>query len=771
MPEENLQNYSLPEQEIVIQDPLKTSFEKSPGHGEVIGGNLPFRGWLWKKTRKWLIILLVLITGVVGGYFVLDSYFPQYAKYVQPYLGPVLDPINNRVNSIISTLPIIGGAPYKSEDIFKAFEKTVLMDSAKYKAGIYIETQDKESGIKPLVVKIPKGEIPDDLKNGIIFYDYSSGIKSGEIKNDTAIVVDLSELKSIMNAKATDNAKLELVSSILSELGLYYGKNLKDPATLAELKDVSSSTYSTYGYDKWGSLEGKYYTYTAAPDLKSFKLAITLDSPQSVEALKRGLDTYKKDSYLGTKFKEDSITFDGNKVIFNERSVGFAYNLTYISLGNTSVAEQVASLFSDGSSGGYLSYIPGRFKLNLNIGGIMQSKDSKSFYIQLGGKADFEDLVVEADFEFTNVDKESFLKINKFPSIFMDISKVREEWIKLPTASKSSDSTYSDSDFYSEYATSIQEGIIDYREKSDRNFEQMRKLASVAEKERIITAEPPVKEKINDKTAYKYPVTIDENKLASFYEKAAAELKEFGDEALIKDNELTRLFFNSNGLKEIIKYLKDTSDFNVWVDASGYIVKYQYDIKYVPYVSSESQAASNKQFYISASVELSDINKNLEVEKPGKYIEWKEAVSKLFGVLEEQLDDARGKARDARRIADVSQLRTAAELYFDDNNGSYPTSLSIANLKAYFSSVDVPKDPVTGKEYNYAYYPASKPTKYHIWIQLEEENQASLRSDSDINSKIWIGNSIDASFPNTEACAEPFGDGTAVDCIYDLGQK
>src|SRR5262245_9044312 len=37
-----------------------------------------------------------------------------------------------------------------------------------------------------------------------------------------------------------------------------------------------------------------------------------------------------------------------------------------------------------------------------------------------------------------------------------------------------------------------------------------------------------------------------------------------------------------------------------------------------------------------------------------------------------QLGVARAKARDAKRIADVNQLRTAIELYFDDYSGSYP---------------------------------------------------------------------------------------------------
>ena len=47
-----------------------------------------------------------------------------------------------------------------------------------------------------------------------------------------------------------------------------------------------------------------------------------------------------------------------------------------------------------------------------------------------------------------------------------------------------------------------------------------------------------------------------------------------------------------------------------------------------------------------------------------------------------QLGVARQRARDAKRIVDISQVRTAAELYFDDA-GQYPqvaTFLGLAGL-------------------------------------------------------------------------------------------
>lgn len=138
-----------------------------------------------------------------------------------------------------------------------------------------------------------------------------------------------------------------------------------------------------------------------------------------------------------------------------------------------------------------------------------------------------------------------------------------------------------------------------------------------------------------------------------------------------------------------------------------------------------------------------------------------------------QLGVARGKARDAKRIADVSQLRTAAELYFDDNNAHYPTALSIANLGKYLSSNAVPTDPITGAGYFYAFNPATNPIQYQVWTELEQKSSSALAADADLDSSGWAGgNTINASSPaTTEVCTANYNAGAARDCIYDVGQK
>ncbi|MSU56145.1 MAG: DUF4214 domain-containing protein, partial [Candidatus Taylorbacteria bacterium] len=106
----------------------------------------------------------------------------------------------------------------------------------------------------------------------------------------------------------------------------------------------------------------------------------------------------------------------------------------------------------------------------------------------------------------------------------------------------------------------------------------------------------------------------------------------------------------------------------------------------------------------------------------------------------EGLSDARMRARDARRVADIKQLQVALELFYDAK-GSYPASLS--ELGTSIISV-VPKDP-TGNQYSYKALPegcsssGKKCTNYHIGASLEGSDAQSLKGDSDSDTSGLVG--------------------------------
>ncbi len=67
------------------------------------------------------------------------------------------------------------------------------------------------------------------------------------------------------------------------------------------------------------------------------------------------------------------------------------------------------------------------------------------------------------------------------------------------------------------------------------------------------------------------------------------------------------------------------------------------------------------------------------------------------------LNQARARARDARRVADVSQMRTALEMYYNDN-ANYPDdasttagdSITGASGAIYLRAIPTPPTPVDG---------------------------------------------------------------------------
>ncbi len=88
------------------------------------------------------------------------------------------------------------------------------------------------------------------------------------------------------------------------------------------------------------------------------------------------------------------------------------------------------------------------------------------------------------------------------------------------------------------------------------------------------------------------------------------------------------------------------------------------------------------------------------------------------------------KRRDQKRISDIQNLAQVLDEFYKDY-GFYPVSLSYLSPK-YLS--EIPRDPQTGQDYFYAYYPSFKPFAYHLGARLEGE-RFELRRDDDFNSK------------------------------------
>lgn len=99
----------------------------------------------------------------------------------------------------------------------------------------------------------------------------------------------------------------------------------------------------------------------------------------------------------------------------------------------------------------------------------------------------------------------------------------------------------------------------------------------------------------------------------------------------------------------------------------------------------------------------------------------------LASIVLASLNTARKKSRDARRIADLNQIRLANELYFDSNSGAY--AATIATLAAANSCgtgatciASTPTPPTGGTQAvagAYDYCVASPATTYGVRAGLE----------------------------------------------------
>ena len=108
----------------------------------------------------------------------------------------------------------------------------------------------------------------------------------------------------------------------------------------------------------------------------------------------------------------------------------------------------------------------------------------------------------------------------------------------------------------------------------------------------------------------------------------------------------------------------------------------------------------------------------------------------LSSVVLTSLNTARQKARDAKRIAEVGQLRLALEQYFD-SCGEYPngTTLTVGmsdgclgttNLGTFISSVPTP--PAGATQVTYGYSSVSPFTDFCLGADLEDTNHPAKQS-------------------------------------------
>ena len=89
----------------------------------------------------------------------------------------------------------------------------------------------------------------------------------------------------------------------------------------------------------------------------------------------------------------------------------------------------------------------------------------------------------------------------------------------------------------------------------------------------------------------------------------------------------------------------------------------------------------------------------------------------LAGIVLVSLGGARASARDARRQADIRQMGTALELFYNDNSAYVASALTPTAIGTMLASV--PKDPQTGAAYGWVDNTANN-QDFCAYAQLEQ---------------------------------------------------
>src|SRR3989344_906486 len=562
----------------------------------------------------------------------------------------------------------------------------------------------------------------DNLMSGILIaaskidtssYSISASVSVG--KGDAVAEPFSSKLTLSDEAREmykNDSARAENAGAILQYLQtLGYSKKTNPyPATMKQLL-IDAGKQKYYYASKLFITDPKTeeeYGYGRSGDGKNFELVINFETDNAVVQLKK---TYN--------FKPEATRIEGKKVTFTKDSSSYLY------LSSEQPKPFLVSLQE------MVNYAPA--EMNVSFSASAQTdwkKETADWKFNGDATGDFGDLTYKFNADALKKDGIYYLRVNNIPSIFSSfIGNIKGQWIKIdPNVATSSDGFLSND--FSYFTNEVPGAEKKYKENRKDLLDLIQKAASIADEEKLFVFEnPPKSESVEERSLYRYDLEIRKEAVVLFYERLIkeADKKNFAkDYSLIADRGYLE-YLKSPEFNEAFNYYNKNAKLTLWADANGYPAIITYTIRAVP--SDSATMLKDKQVNIVFKVVISDINKEVKIDVPKD--------SKTFDEISGgSLSIARMKSRDARRTADLSQLRVAMELYYDKNN-SYPEKLS--GISSDVMQI-IPTDPTTKAQYYYTYRTLKNSRDaYHLGTSLESADASGLANDKDCNSKTGKG--------------------------------
>jgi len=298
--------------------------------------------------------------------------------------------------------------------------------------------------------------------------------------------------------------------------------------------------------------------------------------------------------------------------------------------------------------------VPADFRFASEASGLFnhQAMDWETSNTQSQIKAELTggDFSFSLDLEWIKKGLDFYFRINKFPTFFFfDLSAVKRVWVKITPADLAGD----------DWRVSFLESAPDLNEELQKNQEKFaegaKKVLQIAEEEKVITANlPKRREKLGEKIAWRYDLTVNRESLIKFYERLLAEFPNSNRSGF--DN------LKSPEAEKVFAYLATNGRFSIWIEEhSGLVLAMVYHLRFVP-PTGTAATLENKQISLNWRLELTGHNLPIVVTPPTDFKTVKEVAEKLFPDV---LEKNRKKSEQAMIKAIMSSLRAEAELGVD----------------------------------------------------------------------------------------------------------
>ncbi len=413
------------------------------------------------------------------------------------------------------------------------------------------------------------------------------------------------KIKDDPDAKAKfdrDSQRIKNVSELMQSLKWgFYGMPLPESLKLVEA-DADKYAFEGEDVSSLDPLTNKTYLYNLSKDKKDFQLEVDFETDDAIKAI--------KSSY---SFSASSTKITGKKVVFTKNSNSSFYLEPSLTFWET--VDQ------------YSEYIPPEIKLDAAIKVISDQKNSE-WKIDFDGNGDLGDLTYKINFETLKKAKDYYFRINNIPSLFTGFLPPKNQWVKFTPSEMTATSSDSYSGFIS--ASEISDLEKTYKEQKKSGIDLIKKIIKISDEEKVFAfKEKPYKEKIGDRSLYRYDLRVRKEAVLPFYKKVIGEIAK--DPTLKKedipviDEELVK-FLESSEFSETYDYYDKSVQFTLWTDMEGYPVIVKYSTRVVP--SDKAKTFKDKQIMFDFTITLDDINKPVEIKTP-------EGSKKLEDVMKE----------------------------------------------------------------------------------------------------------------------------------------